>query len=483
MTSDATPPQASERLRLLLIDDDTVDRMVIRRKLAEAGVGAEFQECADAEHGCAAFDQGGFDAVLLDYHLPGANGSAVLRAARGGRTPIVVLSGQTSPQIVAELMKDGASDYLVKDGLTSERLATTVRNAVAGSRARLLAAERAGALRVLVEATAPVVGGDFFSVLARHLAAAARARHVAVAELLDDGATCRSLALWSDGALQPPREWALAAAPCREVVASAVPVERADAHLDFAARQGQLAAAAYLGLALRDDHGRALGTLGLWCDAPPRGSARASLDAILAVVVERAAAELLRLRAQTALTCSLRLEKGLTGCARALLADVQPPRTLDLALRHLLETTNASAITLFENEEDGAGDRCLRRSAGAHLGEAPAGGPEAMPYRAGLRRWENDLSSGLAVGGLVRHLPGDEQGLLVGVRTVLALPVNVRGEWVGFLRVDDSRADYRWLKEEVRLLRSGADLVGAYMERRGPLQGLRRQGLPASVEK
>ncbi len=200
------------------------------------------------------------------------------------------------------------------------------------------------------------------------------------------------------------------------------------------------------------------------------------------MVVERAAAELLRLRAQTALTSSLRLEKGLTGCARALLADVQPPRTLDLALRHLVETTNASAITLFENEEDAAGDRCLRRSAGAQVGDAPACGPESMPYRAGLRRWENDLSCGLEVGGLVRHLPGDEQGLLAGVRTVLALPVNVRGDWVGFLRVDDHRTDYRWLKEEVRLLRSGADLVGAYLERRGPLPGLRRQGLPASLE-
>nr|MBA3938047.1 GAF domain-containing protein [Planctomycetota bacterium] len=240
---------------------------------------------------------------------------------------------------------------------------------------------------------------------------------------------------------------------------------------------------AYLGLALRDDHGRPLGTLSLWSDAPPQGSARASLDAILAVVAERAAAELLRLRAQTALTSSLRLERGLTGCARALLADVQPPRTLDLALRHLVETTNASAISLFENEEDDAGDRCLRRIASAAIGEATLPGPEVMPYRSGLRRWENDLSSGLAVGGLVRHLPGDEQGLLAGVRTVLALPVIVRGEWVGFLRIDDCRTDYRWLKEEVRLLRSGADLVGAFLERRSPLQGLRRQGLPASIER
>jgi hypothetical protein len=54
---------------------------------------------------------------------------------------------------------------------------------------------------------------------------------------------------------------------------------------------------------------------------------------------------------------------------------------------------------------------------------------------------------------------------------------------VGFLRIDDGRTDYRWLKEEVRLLRSGADLVGAYLERRGPLHGLRRQGLPASIER
>jgi PAS domain S-box-containing protein len=122
----------TERLRILVIDDDQVDRMAVRRALRAGGVEAQVEEVADVAGALAALQPGAFDCVFLDFQLPGGDGLRVLREARaaGITTPMVMLTGQRDDKVAVELMKAGASDYLIKDELSPELLSRTLHGQV-----------------------------------------------------------------------------------------------------------------------------------------------------------------------------------------------------------------------------------------------------------------------------------------------------------------------------------------------------------------
>src|SRR5687767_5554252 len=111
-------------LRLLLVDDDQVDRLAVKRLIRQAGIEATFEECADPASALAAVRDGTFDCILLDYHLPGTDGLELLRDLRnsGVTLPVVALTGLGDEEVAVGLMKAGAADYLNKNALTSERL-------------------------------------------------------------------------------------------------------------------------------------------------------------------------------------------------------------------------------------------------------------------------------------------------------------------------------------------------------------------------
>ena len=107
-------------IRLLLVEDDAVDRLAIRRALAqhpdfdfvihEAQTGSAGLQRAQSEMP---------DCILLDYHLPDFNGVEFLRelAAKDGTVllPVIMLTGADNAAVAVEAMRCGARDYLVKD--------------------------------------------------------------------------------------------------------------------------------------------------------------------------------------------------------------------------------------------------------------------------------------------------------------------------------------------------------------------------------
>ncbi len=119
-------------LELLLVDDDAVDRMAIRRALDRADLAVQVTEVTSAEQAIAQIDSHAYDCVFLDYRLPEQDGLSLIRQLRatGVTLPLVVLTGQGDEQIAVELMKAGASDYLVKTRVSPDRLALLLRNAL-----------------------------------------------------------------------------------------------------------------------------------------------------------------------------------------------------------------------------------------------------------------------------------------------------------------------------------------------------------------
>ncbi|MEP6992333.1 MAG: ATP-binding protein [bacterium] len=138
MTEHSSPveAEAGTRLRLLVVDDDAVDRMTVRRLLSRTGLHeSEIREATDAtqaEVELSRATEAAVDCVILDYHLAGESGLDVLHAIRRDHasTPVIVLTGRSDPQTAADLIKAGALEFLGKEGLTSGRLEQAIRAAI-----------------------------------------------------------------------------------------------------------------------------------------------------------------------------------------------------------------------------------------------------------------------------------------------------------------------------------------------------------------
>ncbi|HSJ23270.1 MAG TPA: ATP-binding protein [Longimicrobiales bacterium] len=144
-----TEPAGSRTLHILVVDDDDVDRLAVRRSLNRAGLDAEVTDAADGATAQRAASATAFDCILLDYNIPGSEGIALLRALRQAApaSPVIMLTGQGDEQVAVELMKNGAVDYLPKTALSADRLASSVRRAVELMRASLLARQAGEELR------------------------------------------------------------------------------------------------------------------------------------------------------------------------------------------------------------------------------------------------------------------------------------------------------------------------------------------------
>ena len=126
MNTDSAP------LKLLIVDDDEVDRMAVRRAIKNAKVQAEVHEADTCAGAVTILKAQPFDCVFLDYRLPDQDGLALVQTIRaeGILSPLIVLTGQGDEQIAVDLMKAGASDYLAKSKISPGRLAQMLRNAL-----------------------------------------------------------------------------------------------------------------------------------------------------------------------------------------------------------------------------------------------------------------------------------------------------------------------------------------------------------------
>lgn len=130
--------------RVLVIDDDEVDRDRVRRAIAKAGWPAEILEAADPDDPAADVRISRPDVVVLDYGFPRSDGLKALRRLRAEDRwlPVVVLTGRDDASTAVELMKAGASDYIPKSMLTPERLVQSLHRGL-----RLAEAQRAALRR------------------------------------------------------------------------------------------------------------------------------------------------------------------------------------------------------------------------------------------------------------------------------------------------------------------------------------------------
>jgi signal transduction histidine kinase len=117
-------------MRVLLVEDNEDDALLIREALSETNL--EIERAERLSTALARLIEGGVDAVLLDLSLPDAHGldtiDRVLSKASG--VPIVVLTGFNDEEAAVKAVERGAQDYLIKGQADGHLLARSLRYAV-----------------------------------------------------------------------------------------------------------------------------------------------------------------------------------------------------------------------------------------------------------------------------------------------------------------------------------------------------------------
>ena len=119
-------------LRVLLVDDDEDDYVLIRELLSEIpGLALEWAD--GYEEALEALSEGSYDVCLVDYRLGRGSGLELIREAarRGHNAPMILLAGLGDRQVDLEAMRAGASDYLVKGEIDAPTLERSIRYAFA----------------------------------------------------------------------------------------------------------------------------------------------------------------------------------------------------------------------------------------------------------------------------------------------------------------------------------------------------------------
>ena len=121
---------AVEKLRILSLEDSELDAELILRELRLGGiefVSRRVQTRDDFEREIVTFQP---DLILSDYKLPGFDGAQALAIAmeRCPNVPCIIISGAVGEETAVELLKNGATDFVLKDRLT--RLVPAVHRAL-----------------------------------------------------------------------------------------------------------------------------------------------------------------------------------------------------------------------------------------------------------------------------------------------------------------------------------------------------------------
>lgn len=113
-------------LRVLLVEDSQNDADLILLALEESGFDAISERVETAGALRAALARGSWDAVISDYNLPrfSADGALATLRETGSDIPFIVVSGCIGEESAVALMKEGASDFVMKNQLA--RLAPAI---------------------------------------------------------------------------------------------------------------------------------------------------------------------------------------------------------------------------------------------------------------------------------------------------------------------------------------------------------------------
>ncbi|GIF02862.1 response regulator [Actinoplanes siamensis] len=129
----------SERHRILLVEDEELNRMLVKAVLSRAGVdavrNAELVDATTLSEARESVRGGGFDLILLDLNLPDGNGLSLARELAASEPPtdrpkpvVVAVTASVLPQDQKAALDAGCDDFLDKPYAAADLVATVARH-------------------------------------------------------------------------------------------------------------------------------------------------------------------------------------------------------------------------------------------------------------------------------------------------------------------------------------------------------------------
>ncbi len=171
-----TASRQGKRLKILLVEDDRGDVVLLREMLARGGARCELVNAARLDAACAKLRDERFDIVLLDLSLEDSQGIETFLVMRlhALEVPVVVLTGLDDERTAVRAVREGAQDYLVKGRIDGEVLVRAIRYAI----------ERQRALTELKEANQRIA--DFTAMIVHDLRSPL-VNVIAIGDMINDG--------------------------------------------------------------------------------------------------------------------------------------------------------------------------------------------------------------------------------------------------------------------------------------------------------
>jgi len=131
-----TPSATGERYRILQVEDSPSDAELIHQGLRRGGLDVDIVVVDSLPELERLLTKERFDAIICDYNLPQTDGLEVLAFVRlrNPHIPFILVSGSLGEEKAIEALKQGATDYLLKDRMS--RIPVAVLRGIEEARAR-----------------------------------------------------------------------------------------------------------------------------------------------------------------------------------------------------------------------------------------------------------------------------------------------------------------------------------------------------------
>jgi PAS domain S-box-containing protein len=142
---------SGQHIRILNLEDSPADAELIGRELSRAHLDFSSTRVDDEPSFRAALETSDPDVILADFNLPRFDGVSAMRIARSlvPDIPFIFVSGSIEEERAALALREGATDYVIKDRLS--RLPSAITRALAERRERRLSQSTQEALRISEE--------------------------------------------------------------------------------------------------------------------------------------------------------------------------------------------------------------------------------------------------------------------------------------------------------------------------------------------
>jgi len=146
-----------EQVRVLMIEDEESDAVLIRRELARLTPPPDIQHVRTQPAFVAALEGFAPHVILCDHNIPGFSGWEALELAQRSRpdVPFILVTGSLDEETAVRYLKGGASDYILKDRLV--RLGPALLEALERARQRETLRRHERLLRQIIDANPSLI--------------------------------------------------------------------------------------------------------------------------------------------------------------------------------------------------------------------------------------------------------------------------------------------------------------------------------------